>query len=554
LPLKYLLSVMMIILAVGESAIAQVNPVPISINPNNDSTKIITIIHADTLIVLQGNDSTSTTKLTGNVLLRQGNTTFSCDSALQNNITNIIDAYGHIHINQADSINTYGDYLHYLGNDKEASLQKNIMLTDGKMVLTTSQLDYNLNTHIGIYSNGGKLVTDSTVLTSQLGYYYADLKEAYFRHDVVLTDPQYTLKSDSLQYNTMNHTATIVTPTIIHIQNSPTIIYTSDGYYNTDSARAMFAGRSVIVDSSQNITADSMFYFKKANLGIGKGNVIWNDTSQHISVLANYTETNDSTKTLFATQKPLMINRMKNDTLYMAADTLFSGLINPADTARRALPNDSLHSITDTTSIKPLIKKDTAVSKTDTGEHRYFIAYHQVRIYSDSLQGVSDSLYYSFADSTFRFFTNPVMWYGDNQLSADTIYLHTQNQQASKIDLVQNAIIINQTGPDLYNQVAGKNIYGYFKDNAIYWMHVNGDAESIYYAKDDNGDFIGVNRATGAIIDMYFKDKKLKDVVFRQSATATFSPVKGLNPGDYQLKNFSWQQNRRPKSKSELMK
>ncbi|MCL6523069.1 MAG: hypothetical protein K6T34_00280 [Thermoflavifilum sp.] len=506
-----------------------------------DTVKIIYIIHADSLIGIQKPDS-DITQLMGHVVLQQGNTTFSCDSAYKDNLHNIVDAYGHIHINQADSVHAYGDYLHYMGNEKLATLSGNVMLKDAQMTLYTRSLTYDLNLHLAQYTQGGRLVSQQTVLTSEQGSYYTDVHQAFFQRRVKLKDPQYTLSTDSLEYHTDTHTAYFISPTIIYLQDSSTIIHTHDGYYNTDQQTAMFASRSVIADSSQTTTADSLFYFRKTGLGIAKGNVIWKDTVRKATILADYAETHDQTQTLLATQHPVLIYQMKTDTLYTTADTMFSGVLSSSD---------SLHA--DSIRLKNPSQATHTDSNKDTTKTRYFSAFHHVRIYSDSLQAVADSMFYSFADSTFRFFYQPVAWIGNYQLSGDTMYLLTQHQEAKELQLLENAIIINRIGENMYNQVKGRTIYGYFQDNHLDWMHVNGNAESVYYVEDDQGAFIGVNKISCAVIDIYFRDQKIYRVAFRGEPSGTMSPLKNIRLQDYLLRNFSWQADRRPRSKTEIL-
>src|SRR5579875_2593514 len=134
-----------------------------SVDPNS---KQINIIHADTLTFRKLNDTTNLKILKNNVAVQQQNTKFYCDSAILNERNNTLEAFGHVHINNADSVNTYADYLRYIGNDKTAFLRKNVRLTDGKGTLTTPELDYNTQTKIGIYRSGGTLVNGQTTLTS----------------------------------------------------------------------------------------------------------------------------------------------------------------------------------------------------------------------------------------------------------------------------------------------------------------------------------------------------------------------------------------------------
>lgn len=533
-----------LLLAAVSAGLAQTNP-DTTIQPKRvpgDSTRIIHLLHADILFGVQpkGTDSSQLQKLIGHVQLQQGNTLFTCDSALQNITLNTMDAYGDIRIAQGDSIRVKADFLHYDGNTKMASLKRHVSLTDGLMVLSTDTLDYDLNLHVGHYDEGGRLVNKTTVLTSLNGYYYADTKDVYFGQHVLLKDPDYTLKTDSLQYNSQTRIARFVSPTTVKTGKS--IILTSCGYYDTEHEFAHLCNRSSILDSAQTISADTLNFDKNSGIGIAVGNVVWTDTIQKISVLANYAQSNQKTGSIMATRKPLMILQRKSDTLFIAADTLFSGRLTKGQSSVRT---DSLHT-TRASSKEP-------VTQQPKDSLRYIMAYHQVRMYSDSLQGVSDSLYYSDLDSSFHFYQNPVMWTGDNQLSSDSMVLNTKNQEASQLIMMQHALIVSKTGPDLFNQIQGRVITGHFEGNELDWMLVNGNAESMYYAKDDQERFVGANKTTSASIRLVFQNGKLHRVIFLKDVSGSFIPPTRVSVEEAHLSGFMWDVSKRPHSRYELM-
>ncbi len=525
----------------GQGTLPQGAHVPDTTIRGQGDTATIHLINADFSVGINPkNDSLNLQKLIGHVEMEQQGTLFTCDSAIIDNLHNIMDAFGDIHINQ-DSLQVYGDFLHYLGNSRQAFLQGHTRLNDGKMVLTTPRLDYDLNARIGTYNEGGTLVNGTTTLTSHTGYYFADLKEAFFKQNVVLVDTQYTVHTDSLQYNSQTRVATFVAPTVI--QTGSSVIHTSSGFYDMAGGRAFFDQRPTVVDSSQDITADSISFVRATGVSIARGNVVWTDTSEKITVLSNYSIYNDSLHTLMATRQPLVIYSMERDTLYMASDSLFSAPTPVEDTLSgpgyfqppKGAPADTS-------------------SARDSSSHRFFRAYFHVRIYSDSLQGRCDSLYYSFRDSTFRMYRSPVIWTGNSQLTGDTIYLHTRDRKAGRLDLVQNALVINQTGPNFFNQVKGNLIYGFFGDNRLMHMHAAGNAESVYYARDDSGAYIGVNRASASAIDIYFDTARsqVNRVVFRKDAEGTTFPLPQVSPSDMQLPDFKWEAALRPKSREEI--
>ncbi len=598
--------------------------------PAPKTGSVIEIIHADTLIMNE-KDSVSVTRFIGSAVFKQGTTLFNCDSAVKNNKTNIIDAYGHIHINQADSVHIYGNYLNYDANTRIAILREEAKLTDGKVTITGPELQYDMNAKIGSYDKTGKLVNGKSVLTSDEGYYYTETKEMHFMRNVLLVDPEYTLSTDELQYNTDTKIATIVAPTTIN-NNDKSVMYATSGYYDTEKGYGNFGNRPTIEDSTGTITADNIEMDKLTGMAYATGNMVYKDTARKMSLLANKGIVNQREKTVLATQKPLLIMEKNKDTMYMAADTLFSGVIRPDDSLSipsvaglkrlpesptknlRSLKNirppekftatispitrgdsiarrqqDSIAAnvmmfIADSTLAQTRQKLDSAVKNVkvapipdvvmhdslpgikhhadsmalsapkDTSEQRYILAYHHVKIFSDSLQGVADSVYYTSKDSIFRFYGTPVLWSNNTtQLSGDTILMFTKNQTADKMLLKNNGFIINEAGPGMFNQIKGNVITGYVLAETLDWMHVEGNAETINYIKDKAGAYMSVNKAQCAIINIFFKKGEVDKVVLIKDPEGTVYPFTQRPKDQLLLENFKWDIKRQPKTKYELM-
>jgi len=202
---------------------------------------------------------------------------------------------------------------------------------------------------------------------------------------------------------------------------------------------------------------------------------------------------------------------------------------------------------------------DTAKSPITDSTLRYILAYHHVRIFSDSLQAVADSMYYSGQDSIFRLFYNPIAWgNGNYQITGDTMYVYTKNKKANRLYVFENGLAINKVARDFYNQVKGTTINAYFKDGQVDYMRAKGNAESIYYVQDDNKAYTGVNKAHADIIDMIFaarsdtSGRELRKVILRNDAEGSMIPFKKVNFDDMRLRGFKWQEARRPKTKEEL--
>ncbi len=515
----------------------------------SDTIRTVYIWHSDTLREVK-KDSVSIQSLFGHVKLQQEQTLFYCDSVAMNQSANIVEAFCNVHINDHDTTNIYSQYMKYFVDRKYIIFQKKVTLTDGKGVLTTEELHYDLNQRIGDYTNGGKVVSDKTVITSRDGTYYAETKDVYFKNDVVLHDPAYDLKADSLLYNTQSQLATFITETYIRDSSGRTI-RTREGYYDMAHRKAQFGKRSHVTDGSQNITADDLQFDDSTGISTATGHAVFKDTAQGVSLIANLMIGNKKTNTMLAVQKPLMIIKQDKDSLYVTGDTIYSGRIPDSTIARM----DSLAAAGKDSAQQDTLKGITVINTRNRSDSskRFLQVFHHVRIFSDSLQGVADSLYYSGIDSVFQMFYDPVLWASGRQITGDTIFLYTKNKKPERLYVFENGMAISKSGNNMFDQIKGNTLNGYFKDGELDYMRAKGSAESIYYVKDDSLALVGVNKVNRAdIIDMIFANKELNKVVLRSDPDAVMYPIRQVTVDDMKLRSFKWLDARRPKSKYEL--
>lgn len=605
----------------GSAAFAQVT---LPASPAADTLRQIEIIQGNSLRKKMV-DSITYQTIAGNVIMKETPTLFYCDSAAINERSKVMEAFGNVHINQSDSIHTYSQYLKYIGAERIAYLKKDVRLTDKKGTLYTQELEYDLKTNIGTYKNGGRVVNGKTTLTSIDGVYYADTKDVYFKKNVHLIDPKYDIKSDSLLYNTLTQVVTFIAPTYIKSKEGGDI-YTTSGTYDLKNGKAFFGYRTVFKDSTRTYVADNSAYDEKAGIAQLEGNAVIKDSVNGYTILGNQIFLNKLDNSFLATRKPVLIFKGEgNDSTFIAADTLFSGvekrdeqgkkiilkkdtlkktmvisgdstgLVNQTDSSLQKIKQqmDSLQSaraagepeikkpiqqiIADTVVAtmpsldtasriagiqqdslikKPPIeklKKNTTINIAKDSVIRYFIAFHHVRIFNDSLQAVCDSLHYSSEDSMFRMFKDPLVFSNKSQISGDTIHLFTKNKKVDRVRVFDNGIIINELNSDMYNQIGGRTLNGYFKEGALDYMRVKGSpAESIFYPQDDDSAYTGMNRCKGDVIDVYFVDKNVNKVIFINEVDGILYPMRQIPDDQKSLKGFKWWESRRPKNKLEL--
>ena len=258
--------------------------------------------------------------------------------------------------------------------------------------------------------------------------------------------------------------------------------------------------------------------------------------------MGDYIESNNKTKAFLATKKPVVILVKDNDSTYITGDTLFSGL------RKNDVVTKKQYTKVDTISNKQIITNTPPKDSV-----RYILGFRHVKIYNDSSQAVCDSMYYSTEDSVFRMFRNPIVWKDKNQITGDTMYLFTENQKPKRIYVFNNSMVINQANESMYNQASGRTLNAYFKDGKIQYTRIKGSpAETIFYAQDNDSAYIGMNYATGDAVDVFFENDEVKKIKFINDVNGTMYPMNQIPADKKQLKNFVWEDRRRPKNKLEL--
>ncbi len=493
-------------------------------------------------------DTGAINKLIGNVILKQGESIMYCDSAYFDLARNNVEAFGSVRIVQPGS-EAQSDYMRYVGNQKQAYMKGNVMLTDGKSSLWSEEVQYNTGTKIGTYGQGGTLHDSTTTVSSNAGTYNMASKESRFTGDVIVSDLEYNIVSDDLGYNTENKMMTFFGPSIVTSDSS--VLKTSSGTYDSKKGVAHFTSRSSILNKEQYVEADKIDYDKVSGIGHAEGQVITIDTIQKTTLYAGKADYNQKRRTMFATVKPVLKQMNGEDSLFIRADTFYSAPVpHPYDTVwvEKTIGKGKNKK----TTLVPTVDSTSA----DSSAPRFFIGYHNVLIFSDSLQGKCDSISYSQKDSVMKMMYDPIVWSRKSQITGDTILLYTDSaNEVREIYVPNNALIVSQSGPDqaqLWDQVQGKTLTGYIVNNAIDHMIVKPNAQAIYYATDDNGAYIGVNEASSERMNVFFKDQAIHRIIFEQDVKQKMTPLDKADLPGMKLSRFKWLIDERPKTLAEL--
>lgn len=474
-------------------------------------------------------------RLIGDVRFKHEDVFMFCDSAYFYS-NNSLDAFGHVHIQQNDSIHLYGDFLTYSGNTKKAVLTKNVVANKTDMQLTTEILNYDVATSIGYYTVPGKIVSKDNVLTSEQGYFFGKSNDLTFKKNVVLTNPDFVINCDTMRYNTSSKITYFTGPTTI--KGKENMIYCEDGWYDTDKDLSRFSKNAYILTQEQKMWGDSLYYDRVRGIGRAVHNVQIVDTTQKLNIAGDLALHYEFKDLSVITGHALLTQRYENDTLYLHADTL------------KALGESSKEK-TDPAERTQVKKTKTGESKTtindstkNNNEQRLF-AYHRVKFYKRDMQGKCDSLMYTTVDSTMRLYGNPTLWSAENQLTADSIHVITGSKSLRFIELKGTGFIVSSEDSTRFNQIRGKYMKGFFNDNKLFRVNVEGNGQTIYFAKEKE-EIKAVNRADCSDLHIFLKDNEIDRIVFITKPDASLYPLDKIDNKELRLKDFKWRIKERP--------
>lgn len=478
-------------------------------------TKRIEIVQAGSLEgIRMGGEEVR--RLIGDVIFKQDDTYLYCDSALFYELRNSIDAYGHVRI-EGPRARLTGELLHYMGDIRVANVTgKVVTLSDGKMTLTTTQLDYDLAKDIGEYRTGGKVVDKENVLKSRKGYYYAAERMVYFRDSVRLVNPGFDLSSDTLKYNTVNEVSYFYGPTEIFSTGSDSgYIYCESGWYDTRAGKAWFSKEALIRSTTNVMRGDSILYDRVRRTGRAWNNVSVSDTSQGVIISGDYAWMDEVRGQSFVTGRTVLTKVFETDSLFLHADTLYA-------------------------------------EQDSSGRRKTYYAYRQVRIFKPDLQGQCDSLVYTTADSSVNFFGKPVLWSLNNQLTAKHIRLQLAFNRPDRLFMTAESFMISREDSLRYNQVKGRDMLGYFSESKLYRIDVIGNGQSVYHLRNGKKQITGINQADCSDMSIFIKNNAISRISLLRNPDATLHPVKEVSPADMKLKDFAWHGLLQPLSKQDI--
>lgn len=537
-----------------------------------------TVIYSDHL---NYNGNTKLAILTQKVRLIDGDATLTTDH-LTYNMTTKIGTYigGGKIVNDKNVLTSKNGY--YFEKSRDAYFRYDVVLTTPDALIKTDTLRYNSNSKIAYFYGPTNIYGKDDTLYTENGTYNTNSDQARFGKNNLYTQGSKSLTGDSLFYDRKAGFGRAVGNVFFIDTVEKAQLKGGVGFYRKEDESILVTINPYVVIISESdsakvdsiwMTADTLFSkviynrdlipYKKEEMIPDKQLGGQSDqlpvtqimSDDKINTRAALSDQNlsapDTLKTSVKTKDPdqLIIPPDKEKPIAKSDQTPSS----QSRKEKKAIKVGNTYEKAMSDSLKGSAITTDSVSR-DTAKTRIVIAYHRAKIFKSDLQARADSMFFSYADSTVRCFVNPMIWAQGSQLSGDTVYLQMKNKKMDNMLLQHNSFIVSTEDADStnFNQIKGKVITGYFQNNKLNSMFVDGNAESVYYVKEDSS-YTGLNHLVSGRLKIMLKDSKLESITAIRSIDASITPMEDIKEEQKVLKGFIWKPRDRPKSKEEII-
>lgn len=475
--------------------------------------KKINIEHSDYLDVDQAT-APDAVLLTGNVKVNHDGVVLTCNKAYYFQKENYLKAFGNVQLVQGDTLFLNSKYAEYNGNMKKAFATGDAVMTSPDATLQTDTINFDRNTQEVFYNTKGTIVNKDNTLVSKSGRYFVAQKKFQFLTEVTITNPKYVIKSNHLDYySNSGHTYLLGPSTITSKTN---YIYTEKGFYDTKKNLAHFLRKSYIKYDDRLIEGDSLFYNRNTEFASATRNVKITDSINKGLVKGHYAEIYKLKDSMFVTKRAVAINLVEKDSVYIHGQKLMV---------------------------------------TGKEGERILRAFKNVRFYKTDMSGKCDSIHSNSKTALTKLIGSPILWNGDSQITGDLMHLIGDNntKKLDSLKVINNTFLISKdtlgTG---YNQVKGLNLFGKFKEGKLHDVDVVKNTEVVYFMRNDANELIGINKNVSSKINLILENNAVETITFFNRVDGDIFPEEDLPENARKLRGFVWRGDERIKSKDDI--
>jgi len=448
---------------------------------------------------------------------------------------NYFKAMGDVVFTQGDSLLMKCNTIEYDGKTKTAIAIGNVDLKKSDMTLKTEKLNLDRVNNKAFYNTKGVVIDSASTLTSQRGTYFMSENKYRFTSDVTILNPKYIVNSEQLDYFTELNQAYLYGKS--KIKGETYTILCERGFYDMQREKGVFKENATLYYDDKIIKGDSLYFESERDYASASKNVSIIDSLNNSIITGHYGEIFKAKDSAIITRRAMAINIVDQDSLFIHADTLVA---------------------------------------TGPKDKRILRGYYDVRILKSDIRGRSDSLYLDqsigltqllsrpLTNQQEQIFTeadrnsaNPVLWFGESQMSGDKIFLLSDlvTRKLDSLKIIGNIFIIEKDtlSVDGYQQIKGGILNGAFKEGRLDNIIITKNTEMVYYLyNDENLQLIGIDKTTCSALQMNFTDGQIEDITFLVSPNGDVYPEEELPLNDRTLKGFIWRITERPETIEDL--
>ncbi|MFC6247554.1 OstA-like protein [Flavobacterium psychroterrae] len=452
--------------------------------------------------------------LTGNVKVNHDGVVLTCNKAYFFQKENYLKAFGNVQLVQGDTLFLNSKYAEYSGNEKKAFATGDAVMSSPDATLSTDTINFDRNIQQVFYNTKGTIVNKDNTLVSKSGRYFVTEKKFQFLTEVTITNPKYVIKSNHLDYySNSGHTYLFGPSTITSKSN---YIYTEKGFYDTKKNLAHFLRKSYIKYDDRRIEGDSLYYNRNIEFASATRNVKITDSINRGIVKGHYAEIYKLKDSMFVTKRAVAINLVEKDSVYIHGQKLMV---------------------------------------TGKEGERILRAYKNVRFFKIDMSGKCDSIHSNSKTALTKLIGNPILWNGESQITGDIMHLIGDNttKKLDSLKVLNNTFIVSRdtlgTG---YNQVKGLNLFGKFLDGKLHDVDVIKNTEVVYYMRNDANELIGINKNVSSKINLILENNDIQTITFFNKVDGDIYPEADLPENARKLKGLRWRGDERIKSKDDI--
>ncbi len=467
-------------------------------------------------------------------LVHQGMDVWS-DKAFFYKQENRFNAIGNVRVQQGDSLRLTSKMVDYDGNVKLAVAKENVVLDNKEMLLKTDTLYFDRVADKAYYPHEGTVYDSLTTIKSKRGTYISASKKYQFENHVLITNPDFRVISERLDFYTESKHAFFYGKTTIIGEDY--VVRCKQGFYDTQHKLGYFKKEASIDYNNRNIIGDSIYFNDAQKYASATQNIRITDTLNNSIITGNFGQVFKAADSAMVTHRAVAINLVEQDSLFIHADTLVA---------------------------------------TGPPEERILRGFHDARIFKKDLSGKTDSIHFNqkvgraklirrpLKEKELQFLTpqeiadrNPILWSSNSQMTGDEIHLtiDMENEVLDSLLIYNNAFVVEQDSLDTsnFNQIKGLQLKGKFDGRTLKVVDVIQNTEMVYYLYDDETlDLVGIDKAICSALRLTFEENAIEKVTFFTDPDGVVYPPAELPANARQLLGFTWREDERIKSKEDL--